>query len=251
MGKGSFTKITPSDQNRNRLVWVSDVALSAPEKTIRDFFVFCGKITDVELIKHVFLATLDTFFLFLTRALDLESAARTAIMLTNAMIVGKPIRVELYSEQTVRELVGQGPQILHHQRNAGTVSKSRLAEFLAGTFANAQKILQAVIKFDQKLGFTKMVKVIASPAIWVDKKLGASKTALSIATSLKGWFKVEQRLGDLKDTAVLYGNSALKTSVGQIVKPYVDKAVQVASETQQLVQQHVGQKENGTGSYAY
>ena len=64
-------------------------------------------------------------------------------------ILGKPIKVELYSEEAVKELVGNGPQPLHRQTDTpSTLQTSKLADFVASSLANFYKVFQSILKFD-------------------------------------------------------------------------------------------------------
>ncbi|TPX49984.1 hypothetical protein SeLEV6574_g01146 [Synchytrium endobioticum] len=240
--KGTFTKIDPhaDSVNRKALIHITQISPQAPEKTIRDFFVFCGKISNLDLKQSDDRQDQECLILF-----EKESAARTATMLTNAMILGRPIKVELYSEEAVQELVVNSPQPLHRQADAPTTAQvSKLAELIASSLANFYQVLQALLKFDQKYGFTRVAMRVAAPAVYVDRKLGVSDKVINTAIELAEYFMVEQRLTDLKDAAVLYTNAALTTSVGQQVEPYFELAKRVGVESFSLLQRRLAKQQN-------
>jgi len=72
-------------------VYITNISASASEKTVSDFFSFCGKI-DKLFLKKEENGTSSAVVQFET-----ESAAKTALLLTNALIVDKPITVTPYS----------------------------------------------------------------------------------------------------------------------------------------------------------
>jgi len=74
-----------------RSVTVTNISPSANEKTVSDFFSFCGKITKLFLKKEEGKDTSAAIIQFET-----ESAAKTALLLTNALIVDRPITVSPY-----------------------------------------------------------------------------------------------------------------------------------------------------------
>jgi len=72
-------------------VLVTNISPGANEKTVSDFFSFCGKITKLYMDREEGKDTNKAVVEFET-----ESASKTALLLTNALIVDRPIAVTLY-----------------------------------------------------------------------------------------------------------------------------------------------------------
>jgi len=75
--------------DEGKSVFVSNISPSANEKTVSDFFSFCGKITKLYLKKEGDGQDGRSAVV----QFETESAAKTALLLTNALIVDRPISV--------------------------------------------------------------------------------------------------------------------------------------------------------------
>jgi RNA recognition motif-containing protein len=77
-------------EDNTRAVFVSNISPNATEKTVSDFFSFCGRITKLTLRKEAISqdGSQEAIVIFET-----DSAAKTALLLTNALIVDRPITV--------------------------------------------------------------------------------------------------------------------------------------------------------------
>jgi RNA recognition motif-containing protein len=105
-----FTSLNASFYNKNKnlflmaeftandpkSVFVSNISNAASEKTVSDFFSFCGKISKLYLIDD------GTGQRSAVVQFETEAAAKTALLLTNALIVDRPIEVVPYSTQLVQ-----------------------------------------------------------------------------------------------------------------------------------------------------
>jgi len=89
----SESSLPPSSpQNLTKTtVYVTNIAPSATEQTICDFFSFCGKINSITFTKHEDKEG-EAIVIF-----ESEAAAKTALLLTNALIIDRPILVAVYS----------------------------------------------------------------------------------------------------------------------------------------------------------
>lgn len=92
----------------SRAVYVTNISPNANEKTVSDFFSFCGKISKLFVNKYVEFQILPNsvadipFFREQETSsavveFETESAAKTALLLTNALIVDRPITVVPYT----------------------------------------------------------------------------------------------------------------------------------------------------------
>jgi len=86
------------DIQENKAVRVSNISPSANEKTVSDFFSFCGKINKLFLTK---VENADTSVAVVQ--FETESAAKTALLLTNALIIDRPITVVPYATAQEKE----------------------------------------------------------------------------------------------------------------------------------------------------
>jgi len=80
-------------------VQVCNISPNANEKTVSDFFSFCGKITKLYLDKEFGKETSKAIVEFET-----ESASKTALLLTNALIVDRPISVVPFPPKDVQQI---------------------------------------------------------------------------------------------------------------------------------------------------
>jgi len=76
--------------NANKSVLVSNLSSNATEKAVSDFFSFCGRISKMFIKREKDAGTAVVEF-------ESESAAKTALLLSNALIVDKPITVTPYA----------------------------------------------------------------------------------------------------------------------------------------------------------
>eukprot|EP01089_Gocevia_fonbrunei_P014625 TRINITY_DN4049_c0_g1_i1.p1 TRINITY_DN4049_c0_g1~~TRINITY_DN4049_c0_g1_i1.p1 ORF type:complete len:144 (-),score=27.41 TRINITY_DN4049_c0_g1_i1:190-579(-) len=83
------------DEAINRTVLVTSISLSATSKAVTDFFAFCGTIKSLTLRTIPGADSQEAIIEF-----KQEAATKTALLLTNALIVDKPITVSKYQKET-------------------------------------------------------------------------------------------------------------------------------------------------------
>ncbi|CAG8545634.1 6702_t:CDS:2, partial [Dentiscutata heterogama] len=76
-------------------VIVYNISASASEKTVKDFFLFCGKIKEFNLVKEENSNKKIAYITF-----ERETAAKTALMLTNAVIGNSQIIIKSAHDDT-------------------------------------------------------------------------------------------------------------------------------------------------------
>ena len=86
----------------SRTVLVSNVALEATETTLADFFRFCGPLESVTLKAGATDEAQTARVVF-----EADAGARTALLLSNAVVLGKPIAV-VEAVGVAGECVGSG-----------------------------------------------------------------------------------------------------------------------------------------------
>jgi len=193
-----------------RSVCVFNISPSANEKTVTDFFSFCGRITQLLLKKEDGKDTSAAIIEFET-----ESAAKTALLLTNALIVDRPITVSPFVGTATPAIAPQTTVVVDQskitQRDFGNVpdenrsKTSVIASLLAAGYSLANDALEDAKEYDEKHNISLRAKVA-----------------------------VDQFLVKAHEIDVQYGISekaaAAKNTVVEKTKPVVEKAKQVDSE---------------------
>jgi len=149
-----------------RSVLVENISPNATDKTVSDFFSFCGKITKLYFKKQENGESNSAVVEFET-----ESAARTALLLTNALIIDRPITVSEYSisstppkepdnqtsnNNATRQMFGTPtPEQNITQRNFTVPDEERtktsvIASLLAAGYILGKDTLQKAQEFDEK-----------------------------------------------------------------------------------------------------
>lgn len=129
-------------------VHVKNIAATTDDKEIKDFFSFCGKITEIKVTPSSD-NTKEATVIF-----DKETAAKTALLLNNTQLAGSQITVtsESASEDT-------GPTT-DAERDADEITQEEkprsriLAEYLAQGYVVGDAAIQRAIELDQKHGVT-------------------------------------------------------------------------------------------------
>lgn len=234
MTKFNIEDIAPT----SKAVLVQNISPQATEKAVKDFFSFCGKVQKFELVKGK--ESQEAFVLF-----DKESAANTARLLTNAVIMDRSIVVNPFFQNTVNE----GDPLIESVANDKEEEKSQLnghkpfSRVVAELLANGYTITEPVVKKGLEIENRYEVRKTLSSYFFL---------AQARAYEMGEKYKVAQMLRDIdakfgllsKGNAALamatgLGESVLNTSAGQKVKSTVEKvsttAMAVATETLQIV----------------
>jgi predicted RND superfamily exporter protein len=188
-----------------RAVFVANISPNATEKTVSDFFSFCGRITKLTLRKEASAdGSQEAIVIFET-----DSAAKTALLLTNALIVDRPITVVPHVPSTIdTEPLPQQTEVPpdnitnrtftapDHERSKTSVMASLLA---AGYVLGSDTVSQAR-DFDEKHMITLQLKVgaeqVKAKANEIDRALHISETANVIKTvTLEKAKEVDEKLG--------------------------------------------------------
>lgn len=158
-------------------VIVNNIAPQTSEVTISEFFSFCGKIValKVQPVDDVLQAVI-TF--------ESPTAAKTSLLLTNALINDKPIQVSLAPEEFINtsnttepnpNIVNKAHEVPADQRSTTSV----IASILAAGYKLNDDALAAAREFDAKLNFTQTASELAQGAkekiVELDSNLGLSE----------------------------------------------------------------------------
>jgi len=168
---------------------VTNISPTANEKTVSDFFSFCGKIKQLYLSKEEGKETNKAVVEFET-----ESASRTALLLTNALIVDRPITVTSYppkGETSIPESPGTPVSKEHIQnRDFGGVNDdertktSVIASMIASGYVLASDALAKAKQYDDEHNISLQIKVgveqLKVKAHEIDQTYGISEKATAV-----------------------------------------------------------------------
>ena len=129
-------------------VHVKNVSPGTQDKEIRDFFSFCGKITDIQVTSAG--ETKDATVTF-----EKETAAKTALLLNNTQLGATHITVTSASADS-----GEGSPKQEGERDSDEITQEEkprariLAEYLAQGYVIGDAALQRAIELDRQHGVT-------------------------------------------------------------------------------------------------
>ncbi|KAG0050756.1 hypothetical protein BGZ83_004472 [Gryganskiella cystojenkinii] len=186
------------------LIIVNNISAAASEKTVKDFFLFCGKIQEFELQKEGDRQTALVHF-------ERESAAKTACMLTNAMIVDSQITVKPYFEESAAEAASE--HIPQENKPKVTV----LAEILAAGYGIHDTIIEKGVEIDTKYGLASKIQAYVEAAKAQAQALDEKYHVTAKAQELDSKYHVQDRVNAAVGQGIDYSNQALQTAPGQKV----------------------------------
>jgi len=199
-----------------KCVIVTNVSPSATEKTVSDFFSFCGKIVSMKLTNEEGRATKSAVVQFET-----ESAAKTALLLSNALIVDLPIAVVPYSEEAASSSTTaaggvesssstSADDIRTREFNVPDEHRSKtsvIVSLIAAGYVLGEESIQKAKEFDEKhnillqarIGYEQGKKVL----LGVDQKLHLSEKVLAVTAAVEEKAKQVDEKYQLSDKAQL------------------------------------------------
>jgi hypothetical protein len=175
-------------QQDARAVFVTNISPNATEKTVSDFFSFCGRITRLNLRSGADGAQ-EAVVVF-----ESDSAAKTALLLTNALIVDRPITVVPYFPAAGEESQGVEAdktvitERSHAVPDAERTKTSVIASLVAAGYVLGTDTIQRARDLDDKHMISLQLKVgaeqIKAKANEIDRQLHISETATAIKTGV-------------------------------------------------------------------
>lgn len=173
-----------------KTVLVTNVSPNATEKTVSDFFSFCGKITKLYLKQDEGRPTKTAVVQFET-----ESAAKTALLLSNALIVDLPISVVPYSQaaaEAAPTVTSTAPAAADNitTRDFGVPDDQRtktsvVVSLLAAGYVVGEDTVAKAREFDEKHSILLQAKIgyetVKAKALEVDQKLHISEKVAAAA----------------------------------------------------------------------
>ncbi|KAI9022148.1 hypothetical protein CLU79DRAFT_751397, partial [Phycomyces nitens] len=222
----SFATVLPSDPTPN-IVLVKNIAPTTEEKTIHDFFLFCGKIKEFEIIKDGEKQKALVWF-------ERPSAAKTAILLSNASVDNVNILVEPYFESTDPSKATDKDSPKDSPKDTDQESKpvsNVMAEILAAGYSLGDNILAKGLEFDTKTGFSARVQQyfnqLQANLQQLNQKYHVSDRAMDVEHKIGIQDKAMSAVGAAQATA----SELLHTPTGQKVQGF---ATQVADQIASL-----------------
>jgi len=246
-------------QYDSRSVFVTNISPAATEKTVSDFFSFCGKIVQLFLKKEEQKDTHSAIIQFET-----ESAAKTALLLSNALIVDRPITVASYIISTNPPSPVQphpspdamGPPVEATkitQRDFGTVPDSErtktstVASILAAGYILANDALEKAKDYDVKHDFSHRAKVVVDSLVEkvheidvqygiTDKATAAKNSAIGTAKKLDEEYKISEKANQAATTIKQTAQATYqKVQENVTVKKGVDAVVSTGQKVSSTV----------------
>jgi RNA recognition motif-containing protein len=239
-------------------VIVTNISPSANEKTVSDFFSFCGKINKLYLKREEGKDTSSAVIQFET-----ESAAKTALLLTNALIVDRPITVtQLESTPQTTEGTTQIPvpdfgapveSAKITQRDFGNVTDEQrsktsvIASLLAAGYQLGNDALDKAKSFDDKHSLSQRaqhaVDQLKVKAHEIDVQYGISTKANAVKTSIEETAKKIDNELHITERASHAAQTIKQTAQSGLQKaqenPTVKKGIENVKNTAQKVSQSV------------
>ncbi|KAI7874278.1 uncharacterized protein EV154DRAFT_527386 [Mucor mucedo] len=201
-------------------VIVKNISAQSSEKTVREFFLFCGKITEFELV-----ADDDEEHQVALIHFERESAAKTATLLSNALIDECHIVAAPYFETAT---VNEEKEVAENEANTTTQeskAKSRIvAEILANGYILQDQVVAKGLEYDSKYSFstrlTGYFTTLTSNVKSIDEKYRIWDKAVEIDHK----YKIQEKVQNAAATAQTTATAALQSPTGQ-------KVERIASQT--------------------
>uniref|UniRef100_A0A6B2LFK1 RRM domain-containing protein n=1 Tax=Arcella intermedia TaxID=1963864 RepID=A0A6B2LFK1_9EUKA len=232
---------------------VRNIAPSTSQKTLNDFFVFCGNITSLNIKQDVdpkYEGTLCALITFET-----EAAAKTAQLLSNALINDRPIVVEVAATTTDPNPppLAQAAQARPAQAGQGTL----LDSFIATGNDVTVGVISKVKELDEQTGVSQKVDsglvAVKTTVAKIDADYAISDKAkivgATITTTLQGVnqnYKIEENFNNFvssaSETTATVALSA-KVAVDQILEtPQVSEGIKTVKNVTETLGAAIGQQ---------
>jgi len=218
------------DDSANRAVFVSNIAPTATNKTVSEFFAFCGAITSLTM--RVQQNSEDKVQEAIIEFKQ-EAATKTALLLTNALIIDRPISVTRYqgeAHKTEEELKLQNSTVFkedeiqnkpHDLPASQRTQTSVIASVIAAGYQLAAGSLESAKTYDEKHAITAQIKAGAEGAIsTVTAKAAEIDTQYKISETTTAWTQAASaKLSELdKRYGITESANAIAQSAEELVK---------------------------------
>ncbi|KAI0103949.1 hypothetical protein GGR51DRAFT_236702 [Nemania sp. FL0031] len=224
----------------NLTVHVKKISAETKEVQVKEFFSFCGKITDIKVTQAAD-GTQDATVTF-----EKETAAKTALLLDNTQLGSSQIVVTPADGQPDDGT----PHTTNAERDTDDITQEEkprsriLAEYLAHGYIIGDATIQRAIDLDHKHGVTTR---FMNTLTQLDQKFHATDRAKAADQS----YKISSRANSLFSGLSSYFEKASNTPTGKkLVKFYTDgqrQAQDIHAEAQRLME--LKKEEHGGSSY--
>ncbi|CAO3598591.1 unnamed protein product [Absidia cylindrospora] len=213
----SFTITIPEAPSPN-YVLVKNISLESSEKTVKEFFLFCGKIKEFELLKD----DDETHQVALVN-FERESAAKTASLLSSALIDNEHITVSPYFESAIpAETEKEGDT--HEISSQEAKSKARIAaEILANGYLLQDQIVAKGLEYDGKYNVTSRLTGYLNYFQNNVKQFDEKYRIWDKANEIDQKYKIQEKVTNAAQTAQTKAQAALQTPTGQKVNDFANQ----------------------------
>ncbi|KAI8881498.1 hypothetical protein K501DRAFT_222862 [Backusella circina FSU 941] len=196
------------------LVLVKNISEQSSEKTVKEFFLFCGKINEFELVKdddNVHQVALINF--------DRESAAKTATLLSNALIDECHISATPYFDALAIEEKEEQAAEGEATNNQESKPKTRIvAEMLANGYLIQDQIVAKGLEYDGKYSISsRLTGYLASLQSNV-KQMDEKYRIWDKAVEIDNKYKIQEKVQNAAQSAQTTATAALQSPTGQKVQ---------------------------------
>ncbi|ORX60552.1 hypothetical protein DM01DRAFT_1365875 [Hesseltinella vesiculosa] len=213
----AFTIAIPEIPSPN-YVLVKNISIESSEKTVNEFFLFCGKIKEFELVKDD-----DELHQSALVHFERESAAKTASLLSTALIDNEHITVTPYFESAF-PADGEKEGDFVEGSAQESKAKSRIAaEILANGYLLHDHVVAKGLEYDSKYNvtgrLTGYLQYLHSNVKQLDEKYRIWDKAVEIDQK----YKIQEKVTTAALTAQTKAQEALQSPTGQKVNEYANQ----------------------------
>ncbi|KAI8992493.1 hypothetical protein BDB01DRAFT_778642 [Pilobolus umbonatus] len=209
--------ISIPEEPSSTFVLVKNISLQSSEKTVKEFFLFCGKIVEFELIPDD-----DGEHQVALINFERESAAKTATLLSNALIDDCHIVATNYFESTADDHKGVDDEAHPEQESK---PKTRIvAEILAKGYILQDQVVAKGLEFDTKYNFSSRLNSYLSAITSNVKQIDEKYRIWDKAVEIDHKFNIQEKIHNAAQTAQTTVQDALQSPTGQ-------KLEHIASQT--------------------
>lgn len=228
----NWTQITIPETPTPQLVHVTHIAPGATDDKIKEFFLFCGKINEFEVISGKN-GNKQALILF-----EKESAAKTATMLSNAVITDQQIGVQYYfkdqygtEENNQLAEAGDDSELGQEEKAKSSI----VAELLYHGFALSERVINAAQVFDRQYGVSDRARTYYEQALAelgkLDEKYKAREMVITRVNSLNETYSITDTIYYAAGRAQTVALLALESPPGQRATELLTQAKTRAIET--------------------
>jgi len=246
----TFKKIDPANMAETaNLVHIFNISPSSTEKSIIDFFQYCGDIIEYEIVEVE--NGFEALLLF-----DKASSVDTAVILNNSRIDDRNIIVKKYDD-AVKE-AAEAAAAADADATAAPSGSSKLANFIADYMIKAENLSKSVdTKFGVTEKFQHLVEESKKLKDSVDAKYGISEKTTKATTAINSKideFKNSEKVTAAKTAAqprVAAAKNAAQPTIDNIkhsttVKKIQDVYTQVKDKVNEVTQETIKIKKSKT-----